>query len=176
MGREVRRVPLDWQHPRIATSGKYEWQRPGRCRPVFMARTYREAKVEWDSNNSAWIDGTHEDLVDGTTNKGENPSYSDWNGGPPDPEYYRQREWAAEEATAYQVYETVSEGTPVSPVLPTREALIAWLTSPIPATERYPDLSVQGMSREQAERFAGVGCAPSFICDGLSIEMGAKAI
>lgn len=52
--------------------------------------------------------------------------------------------------TAYQVYENVSEGTPVSPDFPTLEALNAWLTK-------------QGLSPEQAQAFVEDGHAPSFV-------------
>lgn len=53
----------------------------------------------------------------------------------------------------WQVWEDTSEGSPISPVHATREALIDWLTSP-GSTEfyhRYP------LTREQAEALVGAG-------------------
>lgn len=70
---------------------------------------------------------------------------------PPDRAYDRDRDWTPDEATAYQVYETVSEGTPVSPVFATREDLKAWL------------ISNQGMSDAGAEHFIGMGWVPSAV-------------
>jgi hypothetical protein len=46
---------------------------------------------------------------------------------PPDSTSYRRVAWTEQEASAYQVYETVTEGTPVSPVLPTVVAAYQWL-------------------------------------------------
>lgn len=52
--------------------------------------------------------------------------------------------------TAYQIYETVSEGTPINPVFKSMEELAAWLTA-------------QGISRAAAEAFIAQGSAPSFV-------------
>jgi hypothetical protein len=53
--------------------------------------------------------------------------FAAWEGGPPRPDSYRP---AFESApTAFQVYETVSEGTPISPVFETRDELIDWLVN-----------------------------------------------
>lgn len=152
MGREIVRVPPDWEHPRIATDGRSPWERPGRYHPMHMDRTYAEELRQRAENPDDY-----------------DPDYV------PDPAYYRTREWTPEEATAYQVYETVSEGTPVSPVFQTRNALIRWLTAPTPWDEQYPDLSVQGMSREQAERFVESAWAPSMVFRDGMMQMGAKA-
>src|SRR5262245_21266761 len=50
----------------------------------------------------------------------------------------------------FQIYEDVSEGTPVSPIFPTEEALRDWL-------------SAVGVSFEAADRFIKTGHAPSFV-------------
>ena len=50
----------------------------------------------------------------------------------------------------YQVYEDVSEGTPVSPIFSSADMLIAWLQA-------------QGYSRDAAEAFLRQGFAPSFV-------------
>ena len=54
----------------------------------------------------------------------------------------------------WQVWETVSEGSPISPVCDSREALIRWLVT-------------QGYSAEAADQFTAGGWAPSMvIADG----------
>lgn len=60
--------------------------------------------------------------------------------------------WYTDKAlkTAYQVYENVSEGSPVSPIFPTEEDLRNWLVT-------------QGFSHEQALEFCAVGHIPSFV-------------
>ena len=74
----------------------------------------------------------------------------DWEeGAPPAANYYRPA-WAPEEMTCYQVYETVSEGTPVSPVFETLEDLVQWLIA-------------QGYSEKAARAFADDGWAPSMM-------------
>lgn len=67
MGREVRMVPVDWEHPRTSKAD-------GRYLPL-------------------------EHMPD----------------------------WSPEDRTHYQMYETCSEGTPISPVMETPEKLARWL-------------------------------------------------
>lgn len=58
----------------------------------------------------------------------------------------------------WQVWETVSEGSPISPVFAEREALIDWLCSPA-----YTWGISTPMDREQAERFVDAAWAPSMV-------------
>ncbi len=58
------------------------------------------------------------------------------------------------EGPGWQVWETVSEGSPVSPVLETREALVDWL------------VDVQRYSRDAAEAFTQAGWVPSMVVTG----------
>jgi hypothetical protein len=51
--------------------------------------------------------------------------------------------------TAYQIYENVTEGSPVSPVFNSLAELVSWLIA-------------QGVSRQSAEALAERGSAPSF--------------
>jgi hypothetical protein len=55
--------------------------------------------------------------------------------------------------TAYQLYENVSEGSPVSPVFETREALSQWLFE-------------QGWSQQAAQFLLANGHGPSFVLRG----------
>lgn len=62
----------------------------------------------------------------------------------------------------WQVWETVSEGSPISPVFADRESLIAWLMSPA-----YTWGTSRPLSRQQAEVFVASAWAPSgAIIDG----------
>ena len=67
MGRNVRRVPPEWEHP-VDKNGEFE--------PLFQD---------------------------------EMP------------------QWSEDEATHYQMYEETTEGTPISPIMETPEALASWL-------------------------------------------------
>jgi hypothetical protein len=89
--------------------------------------------------------------------------YWDWDGGPPDPAYHRPR-WKKGEATWYQMYETVSEGTPVTPPFATKEELAEHLSRHGTFWDSTP------WSPEAAARFVGSGWAPSFIVDNTGIK------
>ena len=69
------------------------------------------------------------------------------------------------EGTPYgwQMYETVSEGTPVSPAFATRDELAAWLSSPAAGREQ--------VSPQAAKAFAAEGWAPSFVSPAGSSEL-----
>lgn len=94
-------------------------------------------------------------------------AYCEWEGGAPDADSYRSP-WASE-PTAFQMYETVSEGTPVSPVCETKEALIDYLVnhgdywSQMRAKEEGGD---PRWSRAAAEGFVESEYAPSMIAVG----------
>jgi hypothetical protein len=89
--------------------------------------------------------------------------YWDWDGGPPDPAYHRPR-WKKGEATWYQMYETVSEGTPVTPPFPTKMQLVNHLVHHGTFWDSTP------WSPEAAKRFVDSEWAPSFIVDNTGIK------
>ena len=75
-----------------------------------------------------------------------------------------QEAWVATEpptGEGWQVWETVSEGSPISPVFKIREELIDWLCSPA-----YTWGASQPMNRASAEAFVKDAWAPSFIMYG----------
>lgn len=167
MGREIRRVPPDWKHPTYKDVGKeyeYRYCREGyvcvadRFHPMFD-RPFDDEMEEWYKNWSTWQQGTHPDQKRYPEDTAM--SYAEWNGGPPRPKYYRQRKWADEDATYYQMYETVSEGTPVSPVFASLQELEDWL---VENGDWKPAHWPQGpMSREAASAFCGTGWACSMV-------------
>lgn len=99
MGHEVRRVPEDWQHPKY-DSGRYE--------PL-----YEDYETDYKGfMEKLGKEGLQEAL--------------EWFGVAPNKDRYMPV-WSEEEKTHYMMYETVSEGTPISPAFETPEELARWL-------------------------------------------------
>ena len=145
MGREIRRVPANWEHPKNE-AGQYQ--------PMYD-NDFDTRLAGWLAGYELWKKGEHPDQKDGAA---EGSKYWDWEGSPPDPEYYHPK-W--EQADWYQMYETVSEGTPVSPPFATKEELVNYLV-------QYGDFWDQhrghgGWDRANAERFVQAEWAPSGI-------------
>ncbi len=109
MGREVRRVPPNWIHPRDRRN----------CHQPMYDQSLREARGGWLLDRAEFEANPPKDY-DGTAD--------DWHG--PDPTessaYYRP-DWTDEERTHFQLYETCSEGTPLSVPFETREKLLDWV-------------------------------------------------
>ena len=78
-------------------------------------RSFVEAMDEWIVEYTLWKEGKHPDQPKDGKLRGFD-EFIDWIGGAPDFEYHRP-EWKPEEMTWFQVYETVSEGTPVTPAI-----------------------------------------------------------
>ena len=106
MGREIRKVPANWEHPKRAD---------GRYQPMFN-KYYGDVLNDWIKEHEMWENGTHPNLIKDPTLKEEYPFYAMWNGNPPDVEYYQTKKYLPEELTHIQLYQTTSEGTPISPV------------------------------------------------------------
>ena len=101
MSREVRRVPPDWQHPR---------DKQGHYVPLYDGAGY-------DGKVSAFM---------ARANCVGLQSALDYYGSAPDCEGYMPR-WSPDVATHYMMYETCTEGTPISPAFATPEELARWL-------------------------------------------------
>ncbi len=123
MGREIRRVPPNWVHPRHDAETASREAQVGNFRPMFD-EDFETAAEEWLENCLLWSKGKHPDQQ--SKDRIEYKYYWQWSGNPPDEDYYRPK-WSPEEATHYQVYETVSEGTPVTPPFAAKELLIEYL-------------------------------------------------
>lgn len=127
MSREVRPVALDWEHPRLP--GTYS-----DGSPRYLGLNSRESlrfRLEWNAKHPD--DEDAQEPVDLSEYMPEIP-----------------------EGTPYgwQLYETVSEGSPVSPVCATKDELAAWMSSPAAGRER--------VSPDVAAKFVKEGWAPSF--------------
>ena len=95
--------------------------------------------------------------------KGEHPSqnednYWDYEGSPPEPEFYRPK-WKKEEMTWFQMYETVSEGTPVTPPFATKAELVDYLVENGDFWDKIRGHG--GWQRANAEKFVESGWSPS---------------
>lgn len=142
MGIEIRRVPPWWQHP-VDANGNHIPK---------LDRSYDEAVRDYEYGLKLWEEGRHPSqykFPDDTVGL----SFAQWcgsEGEPPDRRIYRQESWTEDEATAVQLYENISEGTPASPVFATLNELAAWMIE-------------QGYSREAVAKIISVGRLPSGI-------------
>lgn len=158
MGREVRKVPAAWEHPK---------DERGRSKPLYDD-SFAHAAREWMDKAMAWDSG---DVTDSDRKyRDEYPFYWQWSGGPPKEEYYRP-EWTDAERTHFQMYETVSEGTPISPPMESPEALAHWL-----ADSGANAGAGETASYEAWLRVCNGGYAPSMVITNGHIQNGVEAL
>ena len=100
MGREVRRVPANWEHPKDSR---------GNFQPLYD--NYQTALQEFQKH------------VD---ERGLRDALEYWGGGPVSYKYMLP-DVSDDERTHYMMYEDTSEGTPISPAFATPEELAQWL-------------------------------------------------
>lgn len=146
MGREIRRVPKGWDHPR-------DERRPDQYKPLFDG-SYSAVAQEWVNACLQWQNGLHPDQ----DNTQDRPKfYWEWAGSPPQPEDYRP-DWEASGITADWVclYENVSEGTPITPSFATDAELIRYLV-------KKGDFWGNRWTQRSAESIVRSGYAPSGI-------------
>lgn len=155
MGREIRMVPPNWVHPK---------NEHGQDQPM-RERRFEDEFAKWledfDRIRSGNLKYIERECYLG---KGKIP-LAEWlhdDGRPPDPKFYRP--WSDGEATWFQVWQTVSERTPVSPPFATREELIDYLV--INGDFWDQKRGDGGYSRAQAEAFVNAGWAPSMAIIG----------
>ncbi len=149
-------VPPNWEHPKDES---------GRDKPMYDER-FEDAAAKWKKDFAAWEAGERpnyfSELEDGKL------EYWEWEVGPPDREYYRP--WKDEEATWFQVWQTVSEGSPVTPPFATKPELVEYLVA---HGDFWDQKRGDGpWSRKSAESFVlGVGWAPTLMqVDGQVVE------
>lgn len=178
MGREVRRVPPNWQHPK---KERYDYP-SGRTVEDYQSmhdEPFGPAMDKWYAEWKLWEAGQHPDQLSGSAEAGT--TFWDWYGNPPDPEYYRPA-WPEGSATWWQMYQTVSEGSPVTPPFATPEELVDYLVAN--GDEWDQKRGNGGWDRKNAEAFVKSGWAPSLTViggvvreprDGLPANGGAVA-
>ena len=174
MGREIRRVPPNWEHPK-RENGSYQ--------PMFDASASNRF-TEWLEDFDRF---KREEIKEVCENYGydERDPYAvfcEYSGGPPDHEYYRPH-WELAEATWLQVYETVSEGTPVSPAFATEEELVDYLVENGDFWDQsrrndgdHHYMNCDPWHRKAAEKFVKTGFALSFVADSKGLRSGVDAL
>lgn len=204
MSREVRRVPLDWQHP-MHWRDRWDTARHGsrmQLVPVGLVDDYPEALARWEregeelaarvghdytfsveyhltgfqgrddseptvhpvyvSDDKPEVQALDEDhLHELMTAK--HVEYR------PDPKDYMPV-FPEGAATGWCMYETTSEGTPISPVLGSPEELARWL-----ADNEASSFGSRGATYEQWMRMIDRGWAPSAIVTGAGVQSGVEA-
>lgn len=149
MSREIRRVPPNWKHPK-RLNGSYE--------PLL--NDYVGSLKYWKENVDTFIKAMTTVIQDGkvkiydtkfTTPKDVYEYLTEDDAlTPPDiKNYMPQGDW-------YQLFEGVSEGTPLSPPFETSEELVEWLSI-------HKDYWGNQWTRTQAEAMSKAGYSPSGI-------------
>lgn len=178
MGREIRRVPTNWQHPKETRYDPFRRVEHEAYTPMYD-QPYIEALTRWVDGWMAWDRGEFPDYA---SEECKATPYWDYEGGPPQPEIYRPN-WADGEATWYQVYETVSEGTPVTPPFETKQELIDYLVEngdfwdQKRRKEGCSGIPCAPWPRKQAEAFVnGPGWAPSMVVSDGKVMSGVEFV
>lgn len=163
MGREVRMVPADWEHPKDST---------GHHVPLH-GRDCEAAQREWDKGLALWCRGLRDNYGGGQEAHGERADiygWVQWTGGRPATEDYMPA-WPREMRTHLMMYEDTSEGTPISPAFATPEELARWLADN--GASSFGDMTA---TYEQWLSVAHGGWAPSMVMDSKGLRSGVEAM
>ena len=114
-------VPKDWQHPKDAD---------GSFIPLLVG-DYRVRADDWCEQLRWWMDGDTDKIEYFAECHAKNPidtieRFIEFAGPPPQQKDYMPL-WLNAAADHYMMYENTSEGTPISPAMPTAEDLADWL-------------------------------------------------
>ena len=154
MGREIRRVPPHWEHPRYTADDAPTERCIGEHRQLYD-EPYIPALERWIEAHRKWESGKDKGRADSGMR-----FYAEYNGNPPDVAMYRP-DWG-DTATWYQVYQTVGEGSPVTPPFATQDELIDYLATHGDFWDQQR--GNRPWSRANAERFVkSTGHAPSLV-------------
>ncbi|MDZ4181165.1 MAG: hypothetical protein U1E29_18335 [Coriobacteriia bacterium] len=145
MSREVRMVPGDWQHPR----GE------GRYIPLYEGADRAQRERDY-----------HEEVKE----YGQAVADSDYSG-PPETWDCFMPDFPEDTATHLMMYETTSEGTPISPAFETPEELAHWL-----AYNNASAFGGMGASYDAWLRVCRGERAPSGVMVGGQIMSGVEAL
>lgn len=167
MGREVRRVPADWQHPKDERGTYiplYEWGCHG---------DFEQLDAEWMEGWRKWQDGLCE--AGGGTWEPIKPEhrhmrFTDYHGSRHSPDDFMPN-WPDEQRTHLMMYEDTSEGTPISLAFATPEELARWLTDT--GASSFADMTA---TYEQWLSVARGGFAPSAVIQDGRMMSGVEAM
>ena len=115
MGREIRMVPVGWKHPK---------RNNGNLIPLHDGDSFDSLVEEWKREKEEWN-------LSSTTKHGYEKTcetYEEYAGGIPIKDDYMLVGVPDCDRTMLMMYESCSEGTPISPSFETPEELARWLT------------------------------------------------
>ena len=166
MGREIRKVPKNWKHP---TKNRYSYDKnfiPLMDNYVRSLGYYKESVDDFIKYMTEIIEKGKTKVYDKVW---EDPKQlyeyliEDGQMNPPDVnDYMPSGEW-------YQLYEDVSEGTPLSPPFETPKELVEWLTN----NKDYWDSQ---WTKEQAEAMVKDEYSPSMVVTGGKLYNSQEAL
>jgi hypothetical protein len=178
MSREVRMVPADWEHP-VPAEGPATYRGGGKRYVPLHKQSYRQALEEYEQGALKWEQGLvrsyslsqepDQQWEPKATYFSEYKDYADYAGQPPKPEEYMP-DWPPEQRTHWMMYESVSEGTPISPAFATPEELARWL-----ADTNASSFADRGATYEQWLATCRSGWAISAVSQGGKLVSGVEA-
>lgn len=168
MGREVRRVPADWQHPKEEVPDWRTGRMVERYKPLFPGDRYQPRVDEWDAECAKWKAGWRPDYC--TDAESRAMTYEQYSGQRPHKDDYMP-DWPAEQRTHLMMYEDTSEGTPISPAFETPEELAQWLVD-----NKASAFGSDTGSYEGWLRVARGGWAPSMVASAAGVVSGVDAL
>lgn len=166
MGRKVRHVRKDWNHPR---------DEDGHYIPLHD-RDFAREDAEWSKERAKWIEGFARSYSKGGPEwepidpKYRDMRFTDYSGPRPNPDDYMP-DWPEAERTHFQMYEDTSEGTPISPVMESPESLAQWLVD-----NKASAFGGMTATYEQWLRVCRGAYAPSAVMDQNGIRSGVEAM
>lgn len=119
MACEVRRVPVNWEHPK----NEKDHYVP------LLGASFKQCVTQWDEEAAQWEKGFRRSFASDNwepKTADMTGSFADWDGERPEEKDYMP-DWSDAERTRWQMYESVTNGTPISPVMESPEALARWL-------------------------------------------------
>lgn len=117
MGREIRMVPDNWNHPaKVTDRGDIQFV-------PLLDGSFSERAKQYATDKEKWERGDFPDWAD---EKSKKLSFEEWEGQAPSADDYMP-EWSDQQKTHLMMYENTSEGTPISPAFKTPEELARWL-------------------------------------------------
>lgn len=175
MGREVRMVPSNWQHPTYWAKNWRTGKPELRFKPMHKS-SYAERVAEWDEAASKWEAGLFEDYSSFPTvtwkpkDADDTGSYTEYAGDRPKEDEYMPV-FPEGTATHLMMYENTSEGTPISPAFATPEELARWL-----ADNQASAFGGDGADYEHWLAVAKNGWAPSMVIANGRMMSGVEAM
>jgi hypothetical protein len=173
MSREIRRVPANWEHPK-----KSVWvERERRSKDVYIPlydHCVEEEFEEWLEEYKEWCEsGMAKAMAEDPEFEYPNQPYRSFcyrMRSVVDPDHYRPS-WDESLVTWYQAYETVSEGTPITPPFETQDELIDYLV-------KHGDFWDYSWSIEAATNFVKRECwQPSgSVINGVMVDLTKEVI